>query len=1237
MLKEFNSNPPPHYQDIRVAAGVFKFNPEKGYPLTRRQIALAYVNRDTDNKIQLELWEQLPPITPGFHQYADVALDFCHGHGEANSISLVAGNFAGVQAKQPDTPPVWGLAVAYESANPTEGVAASVFRVDQGVDWNNSVFPLTAASRLTVPKQDTACSSLSRNVLVAFDYDGDSLYLGAPVHFVLNDVQHFDYMLQEPPKHVDYLPNAVTTCTGAVAHYQCNGIVNVSEFDGFNITYGTSATDTVSHEVQKNSSWNVGGSVAFSAQNTVGEDVGIENVRFTLDFKAQIGYDYGEHQASYTGKESSYTVTQESVTSADDALSFQTRTTDIWRYRIYGMSPIDDKGQPIKGTNGFYEIALPRALCISDSSTDPDPRNCPVVSGGGKTQSELYQPWHENWNILSYPNADTEFHPTDIGPWTRPTCDTCNDKCTGTTTTNCCAPNADDSSMEDCTTPLAPSHGYSWDGTAGNEHIQLDSSLSKGSSTEWTSKFSEDINVGIGWKFSTFFGADTFTGCVDVDFHSDQSWGQLSNASSTTTLTSDIILNKPNGNSSQQYNFFPTLYVDTKGAMRAVHSVTIPTTLGFWHDWYQGVDPALNLPKKFSDAPDPNFKQFNTGSDAKEMRGFLLRNGKTDSTAYGTMLACGPVTLNDLALNNQVLLEARIYNYSIGSTVSNVPVRFDVVELDDQGEECRDATACLTRTPLATVPATCTNPYNVSNTMCDSPVSTQLSPRGMGLAHYILDISTLPLPSMGLSNPFRFYVVVDPDNTIDGETHEWRQPTVVLTPALRFNPGEQFCVDVQGTNAEQICYTVLNSTDDITQKLTDAINASQTATQYGLQATKIQFDPSNPNESAQVIAGAPHVEITLTNPDDARLPHSTEFRAGIQDAQNRAFYFVPTTKNLTATNDQPGQNNEGFGARTLTVSVPTAAELLGGGDPCKGSDSLDLSLTSASLAAIDRDGTAHIGRVQVIPGQSLRLQFTAFANDDTATCEQTQLFLGHPANGGTHLATRMISGVDAIKGGRTWHPWRAPDTPGLYTLYARLHERPTDTQVGNNLARLDVLVVEPPNPNGTMVSTFTGTARHVGSGRANGTVSLSGTVAFAGALNLSAATLTLSQLLNEQHGNGELAQGANGRALLPLTLLPAPRDTKGPWATFETPAGVEPRVKAKVKQRHARKGDTQGEWEVTLTAEDTLLHAAAGCSDAPRASTRLTTQLTLNDGTHVPVVMHTTQSWRCGKQSLKAS
>ena len=182
-------------------------------------------------------------------------------------------------------------------------------------------------------------------------------------------------------------------------------------------------------------------------------------------------------------------------------------------------------------------------------------------------------------------------------------------------------------------------------------------------------------------------------------------------------------------------------------------------------------------------------------------------------------------------------------------------------------------------------------------------------------------------------------------------------------------------------------------------------------------------------------------------------------------------------------------------------------------------------------------------------------------------------------------------------------------------------------------AALVVHVIDPANPHGPLVSQFRGTARHVGSGQANGTVSLSGKVAFAGTLELSAANLTLSQLLNERNGNGELAQGANRSGFLPLTLLPAHRGSQGTGAIFETPAGVEPKVTAEVKQRDPKKG----EWELTLTAERTLIDEAAGCNGAPNASTALTTQLRLDDGTHVPLIMTMTQPWGCRKNRLKAS
>jgi hypothetical protein len=152
---------------------------------------------------------------------------------------------------------------------------------------------------------------------------------------------------------------------------------------------------------------------------------------------------------------------------------------------------------------------------------------------------------------------------------------------------------------------------------------------------------------------------------------------------------------------------------------------------------------------------------------------------------------------------------------------------------------------------------------------------------------------------------------------------------------------------------------------------------------------------------------------------------------------------------------------------------------------------------------------------------------------------------------------------------------------------------------------------------------------HGQSGQVAGKVSLHGTVEFSGTLDLS-TTLTLAQLLNEASGNGELAQGANGASLAPLTLQARPGGT-ATAAVFETPAGAEPRIEVEVKQRDAAKGV----WGFELTAKRALIGAAAGCDGAFKRTGEVTTQFTLSNGTHFPLTVATTQPWRCKKQQLR--
>ena len=124
--------PPVHFWDNRMTTGLFKYAPGAGYPLNRRQIALAY--QTGNGQLAIQLWDLLPNRT--LAPFTAATTQFCNG--THNSFSLVAGNFAGVKAPQPQTLPLWGLAVAYESTITSEGVVALLYQVHQLNDNDNN-------------------------------------------------------------------------------------------------------------------------------------------------------------------------------------------------------------------------------------------------------------------------------------------------------------------------------------------------------------------------------------------------------------------------------------------------------------------------------------------------------------------------------------------------------------------------------------------------------------------------------------------------------------------------------------------------------------------------------------------------------------------------------------------------------------------------------------------------------------------------------------------------------------------------------------------------------------------------------------------------------------------------------------------------------------------------------------------------------------------------------------------
>jgi len=147
--------------------------------------------------------------------------------------------------------------------------------------------------------------------------------------------------------------------------------------------------------------------------------------------------------------------------------------------------------------------------------------------------------------------------------------------------------------------------------------------------------------------------------------------------------------------------------------------------------------PALNLPLKFRSpgggscesaaAAEGDDGILNPDISAKQMRGFILRNGNPGSVNFGKYLTDSPA-VNDPGLKNKVLLEARVYNYSVVEPAEGIEVRFDIVAINDAEKECTDPTRCLTRKTLGTVTVQCVNPYNTEEQQCDPNTSTHTPP-----------------------------------------------------------------------------------------------------------------------------------------------------------------------------------------------------------------------------------------------------------------------------------------------------------------------------------------------------------------------------------------------------------------------------------------------------------------------------------------------------------------------------
>ena len=634
---------------VRMVSGVFHFEPPE-YGLNRRELALFYVI--TNEKVitckryiieaDYNIWYQSPTTAI---QRADFTehLDYFR----FPVMDVVAGNFKGHATDTEQTTAIDQIAVAFWYAE-FDTSSQSMYLVPKVYVWATDTGNLTPAyvgkkkHLLTDrwPPNYTVYPTYPSVSLAAFDADGDSYILGQPLHIVVDNHLSLDYVIQEPPKHVDYLPVDPKDPDGDWE------TVNVSANSDFHVLFKDSSKSTIETKLKNQSNWSIGGSASLDVKASIsaGDVLGLEKLQLSAESETKVTYKYEEEQEDWDSQYASRELTYTSVTGVDDFILGKFQLLDIWRFPIIGYKNPDSTDVPY----AMMDIVVPGPKLTFKSN--------------GLDHADWYQPLHQNKNILSYPLVSNPEFPLDLGSFNR----------------------VDGTEVK---APMNPMDVQTYGGNAHSVTIEWTEQAGHGEKKSYSHTLgeSEDIKTGVSGKAT--FPAAKIKGSVDVaiGFENENSIGGTATTQCTNSKSSGITINVPTGHSEQSYFFKSAVYVEAgTGELKVAHAVD-PTgsTLGnqWWLNNYGRLpDPALNLPLRMTRSGSDYI--LNEKNSRMEMRGFFMRKSEPDPVSGEYQILAGPPKDGDT-----VRLCARVYNFALNNPTGTFNVLFESIRVNPLGDE----------------------------------------------------------------------------------------------------------------------------------------------------------------------------------------------------------------------------------------------------------------------------------------------------------------------------------------------------------------------------------------------------------------------------------------------------------------------------------------------------------------------------------------------------------------------